>query len=146
MFTNLYAKSLRKKNLEPNSWLKQVFGLMTPQKLGFSTNIGKKLAKTLQFEDLAVKNFFIFLFYFNLKHSFYYETEVYFSDMFFFFSLHHSKCQIAFDKIVSNILVQAFKILVYSIPNLVYLVDILVYPITILVYSVHIMVFPEGII
>ena len=47
-FTNLYAKSLRKKKMESNSQLKYVFGLMT--------NIGKNFAETLQFEDLAVKN------------------------------------------------------------------------------------------
>jgi hypothetical protein len=46
--------------LEPNSWLKLVIGLMTPPKEGFFTNIGKNFAETLQFEDLAVKNFFLF--------------------------------------------------------------------------------------
>ena len=55
----------------------------------FHRNVSKKFGRT------------IFL---NLKHSFYYKTEVYFSDI-FFFSLHHLKCQIAFDKRVSNILV-----------------------------------------
>ena len=33
---------------------------MTPPKWGVSTNIGKSFAETLQFEDLAVKNFFLF--------------------------------------------------------------------------------------
>ena len=59
-FTNLYAKSLRKKNLGPNSWLKLVFGLMNPPKEGIFTNIGKYFAETLQIEDLAVKNVFLF--------------------------------------------------------------------------------------
>ena len=59
-FTNLYAKSLRKKKLEPNSWLKLVFGLMTPPKEGLFTNIGKNFAETLQIEDLAVKHLFLF--------------------------------------------------------------------------------------
>ena len=49
-----------KKNLEPNSWLKLVFGLMTPTKEGVFTNIGKNFAETLQIEDLAVKIVFIF--------------------------------------------------------------------------------------
>ena len=59
-FTNLYDKSLRKKNLEPNSWLKLFFGLMTPPKEGVFTNIGKNFAETLQIEDLAAKNVFLF--------------------------------------------------------------------------------------
>ena len=33
---------------------------MTPTKWGVSTNIGKNFAETLQFEYLAVKNFFLF--------------------------------------------------------------------------------------
>ena len=33
---------------------------MTPQKEGVFTNIGKNFAETLQFEDLAVKKFFLF--------------------------------------------------------------------------------------
>ena len=60
-FTNVYAKSLRKKNLEPNSQFKQVFELMTPPKQGVSTNIRKNFAETLQFKDLAIKKLFIFL-------------------------------------------------------------------------------------
>ena len=49
-----------KKNLEPNSWLKLVFGLMTPPKESVFTNIGKNFAETLQIEDLAIKNVFLF--------------------------------------------------------------------------------------
>ena len=49
-----------KKNLDPNSWLKLVFGLMTPPKERVFTNIGKNFAKTLQIEDVAVKNVFLF--------------------------------------------------------------------------------------
>ena len=52
--------NLGKKNLEPNSWFKLIFGLMTPPKEGVFTNIGKNFAETLQFEDLAVINFFLF--------------------------------------------------------------------------------------
>ena len=59
-FTNLYAKSLRKKKLEPNSWLKLVIGLMTHPKEGVFTNIGKNFAETLQIEDFSVKNVFLF--------------------------------------------------------------------------------------
>jgi hypothetical protein len=33
---------------------------MTPPKEGVFTNIGKNFAETLQFENLAVKNFFLF--------------------------------------------------------------------------------------
>ena len=33
---------------------------MTPPKEGIFTNIGKNLAETLQIEDLAVKNVFLF--------------------------------------------------------------------------------------
>ena len=33
---------------------------MTPAKQGVFTNIGKNFAETLQFEDLAVNNFFLF--------------------------------------------------------------------------------------
>ena len=50
----------QEKKLEPYSWFRYVFGLMTPPKLGISTNIGKNFAETLQFEDLAVRNFFLF--------------------------------------------------------------------------------------
>ena len=46
--------------MEPNSWFKLVFGLMTPPKEGVFTNIGKNFDETLKFEDLAVKNFFLF--------------------------------------------------------------------------------------
>ena len=46
--------------MEPNSWFKQVFGLMTPTEQGVSTNIGQNIAETLQFEDLAVKTFCLF--------------------------------------------------------------------------------------
>ena len=46
--------------MEPNSWLMLVFGLMTPPKEGVFTNIGKNFAETLQIEDLAVKNVFLF--------------------------------------------------------------------------------------
>ena len=35
--------------LEPNSWFKYVFGLMTPPEQGVSTNIGQNFAETLQF-------------------------------------------------------------------------------------------------
>ena len=35
------------------------FWINDPPKQGFSTNIGKNFAETLQFEDLAVKNFFL---------------------------------------------------------------------------------------
>ena len=34
---------------------------MTPLKQGDSTNIGKNFAETVEFEDLAVKKFFIFI-------------------------------------------------------------------------------------
>jgi hypothetical protein len=49
-----------KKNLEPNSWLKLVFGIMTPPKDGVFTNIGKNFAEMLQIEDFAVNNVFLF--------------------------------------------------------------------------------------
>ena len=39
--------------MEPNSWVKLVFGLMTPPKEGIFTNIGKNFAETLQIEDLS---------------------------------------------------------------------------------------------
>ena len=48
------------KKLEPNSWLKLVFGLMTPPKEGVFTNIEKNFAETLQFEDLAVIYIYFF--------------------------------------------------------------------------------------
>ena len=59
MFTSLYAKLHRENKLEPNSWFKLVFGLMTPPEYGVSTNIGQNFAETLQIEDLAVKIFFL---------------------------------------------------------------------------------------
>ena len=40
--------------------VKLVFGLMTPPKVGVLTNIWKNFAETLQIEDLAVKNGFLF--------------------------------------------------------------------------------------
>ena len=43
------------------SWCNYVFGLMTPPEYGVSTNIGQNFAETLQFEVLAVKNFFFFI-------------------------------------------------------------------------------------
>ena len=51
--------------MEPNSWLKLVFGLMTPPKEGVFTNIEKNFAETLQIKDLAVKNVFVF-YYVNI--------------------------------------------------------------------------------
>ena len=42
---------------------------MTPPKEGVFTNIGKNIAETLQFEDLAVK-FFFFFFLFYYVHIF----------------------------------------------------------------------------
>ena len=40
---------------------------MTSPGLGVSTNIGQNSAETLQFEDLAVKNFFLLCAYFCEK-------------------------------------------------------------------------------
>ena len=59
-FNSFYAKLLRGKNLEPNSWFNSVFGLLTPPEEGASTNIGQNFDETLQFEGLTVKNFFLF--------------------------------------------------------------------------------------
>ena len=59
-FTNSYAKSRRGIKLDPNSWLKLVFGLMTPPKEGVFPNIGKNFAEMLQIKNVAVKNVFLF--------------------------------------------------------------------------------------
>ena len=56
----IYMPNHSGKNLEPNSWFRLVFGLMTPTKEGVFTSIGKNFAETLQFENLAVRNFFLF--------------------------------------------------------------------------------------
>ena len=56
----VYMPNYQGKKLEPNSLFKQVFELMTPPKQGVSTNIGQNFSETLQFEDLAIKNFFLF--------------------------------------------------------------------------------------
>ena len=57
--------------MEPNSWFRLVFGLMTPPKEGVFTSSGKNFAETLQFENRAVKNFFLFYYneYFCVKNS-----------------------------------------------------------------------------
>ena len=41
-------------------YLSRFFGLITHPKQGVSTNIGKNFDETLQFEDFAVKNVFLF--------------------------------------------------------------------------------------